>query len=279
MENVTDWLRLWEQLAEAQLGAFERKRKNQDQDKDCWKNKAAHFESLVKKRWANPDSSRQFLASTLKEKPGSTLLDIGAGTGSWSVFLAPYAAEITAMEPSDAMGAILQEKMEAQHIDNIRLVRGSWPDTAVKPHDYVLASHSMYCNMDFEAFIRKMMLTARKTCFLLLRVVFADAIMARAAQRIWGQPFDSPNFQVGYNALLQMNIYPNVLMETGDPWDPWANDSLQEALDEVKNRLGVPDSREHDDFLMSLLADNLKEKDGKFIWPVGNRSALVYWDV
>jgi len=277
MEKVTDWLRLWGQLAETQLRAFDRKRKHRNGD--SWKHKAEQFERMVKKRWAKPDSSRQFLASTLQENPGSTLLDIGAGTGAWSVFLAPYAAEITALEPSDAMGGILKKKLETRHIDNIRLVKGNWPDMDVKPHDYVLASHSMYCNTDFEAFIRKMILSARKTCFLLLRVFFADTIMARAAQRIWGQPFDSPNFQVAYNALLQMNIYPNVLMETGGPWEPWSNDSMEEALNTIKTRLGVYDNNKHDDFLMSLLNDQLKEKDGKFIWPAGNRSALVYWDI
>ncbi|MDD2389996.1 MAG: class I SAM-dependent methyltransferase [Desulfobacterales bacterium] len=277
MEKVTNWLRLWEQLAETQIKAFDRKK--QHRGEDSWKHKAAHFESLVKEKWAKPDSSRQFLASILAENPGSTVLDIGAGTGAWSVFLAPFAAAVTAIEPSDAMGGILKKKLETENIDNIRLVKGSWPDVEVTPHDYVLAAHSMYCNTDFKAFIRKMISSTRKTCFLLLRALFADSIMARATQHIQGQPFDSPNFQVAYNALLQMDIYPNVLMETGAPWTPWASDSQKEALDEIKNRLGVQDTSEHDDFLISLLDVHLKEKDGKYIWPVGNRSALVYWDV
>ncbi len=277
MEKVTNWLKLWEQIAKTQVKAFSRKKEFQDDD--FWKHKARNFESMVEKRWSKPDSSRQFIASILEKNSGSTVLDIGAGTGAWSVYLAPYAKEVTALEPSDAMGGILAEKLETQCIDNIRLVKGSWPEIDISAHDYILASHSMYGETNFTAFIQKMISTARKTCFLVLRVPFADAIMAKAAQWIWDQPYDSPNFQVAYNALLQMGIYPNVLMETGEPWEPWSNDSMEDALEEIKNRFGVHDTKEHDYFFMSLLEGQLTEQDGKFLWPVGNRSALVCWDV
>jgi hypothetical protein len=35
----------------------------------------------------------------------------------------------------------------------------------------------------------------------------------------------------------------------------------------------------HDVFLQDLLRRNLTLKDGKYLWPRGIRSALVYWDV
>lgn len=234
---------------------------------------------MVKKRESKIDSSRAFLVTVLKENPGSTLLDIGAGTGSWSVFLSPYAKAITALEPSDTMRKILEEKIERQDISNVSIVKGAWPDVTVQPHDYVLASHSLYGQIDFKLFIEKMTATAGKICFLVLRASFANAIMAKAAQHIWGQPYDSPNFQIAYNALLQMDIYSNVLMEVGEPWEPWSNNSVEEALGEIKSRLDIVDTNEHDEFLLSLLDGQLTEKDGKWIWPVGNRSVLVYWEV
>ncbi len=277
MEKVTNWLKLWDQLAETQIKAFSRKKEYPDDD--FWKHKAKHFESMVEKRWSKPDSSRQFLVSVLEKNPGSTILDIGAGTGAWSIFLAPYAKEVTALEPSETMASILQEKLKAGNVANVRHVNGSWPEIDIKSHDYILASHSMYGVKDFKAFVQKMTTSANRTCFLILRVLFADTIMAKASQRIWGQPFDSPNFQIAYNALVEMDIYPNVIMETGEPWEPWLNDSLEDALADMKNRLGVHDTDEHDNFFMSLLESKLTEKDGKFVWPVGNRSALVYWDV
>jgi hypothetical protein len=103
--------------------------------------------------------------------------------------------------------------------------------------------------------------------------------MAVAAQKVFGQPYDSPNFQIAYNALLSMDIYPNVVMEAYGTWPSWKHDSLEEALEEVKSRLDLVDSQEHDQFLRDLLESNLDNTNGQVVWPVGNRSALVYWEV
>ncbi|MBW2605263.1 MAG: class I SAM-dependent methyltransferase [Deltaproteobacteria bacterium] len=186
MEKIPNWLKLWAQLSKIQVDAFHRKKEYSEDD--FWEHKARHFDRMVKKRWSNPDSSRQFLQSVLTDHPGSTLLDIGAGTGAWSLFLAPFAKQITALEPSDAMGEILRENMAEQEITNIRLVKGNWPDIDMEPHDYVLGSHSMYGETEFSKFILKMSNNARKTCFLVLRVSFSDALMAKAASHVWGHP-------------------------------------------------------------------------------------------
>ena len=99
--------------------------------------------------------------------------------------------------------------------------------------------------------------------------------------RVWGHPHDSPNFQVGYNALLQMGLFPNVLMEDTGLWDARTNDSMEEALADVKRRLDLWDveDSEHDAFLEDLLRRRLTLQDGRYVWPPGVRSALVYWDV
>ncbi len=277
MEKLTNWLKLWEELSEIQSKSFSRKKVHQDDD--FWKDKAKHFQEMVKRRWSKPDSSRDFIVEALKENPDSTLLDIGAGTGAWSLYLAPYAKGITALEPSEAMAGILKDQLEETGTGNISIVKENWPGIDIKKHDYILASHSMYGEADFTAFINKMNETARKTCFLVIRVLFKDAVMAKASEKIMGQPFDSPNFQVAYNALLDMGIYPSVLMEKGESWEPWTNDSMDDALEDIKNRLDLTDTAAHDDYLLTLLKSELTEKDGKVVWPSGNSSALVYWDV
>ena len=132
---------------------------------------------------------------------------------------------------------------------------------------------------DFSACIAKMNNTARKACFLVLRVPIADAPMAKAAARILGQPYDSTNFQVAYNALLQIDIYPDVIMERGKDWHIWTSNSIEEAMAVIKERLGVTGTKKYDTFLKELLKESLTERDGKYIWPAGVRSALVCWDV
>jgi len=277
MEKPTNWVKLWEDLSKMQDKAFLRKKETREDD--FWKHKAKDFDTMVNKRWEKPDSSRDFLVKQLLDNPGSSLLDIGAGTGKWAVFAAPYASKVTALEPSLAMQDVLREKMEQQRITNINIVTGSWPEGEVAPHDYVLASHSMYGVKDFRAFVEKMILTAKKACILLMRAPFANAVMAVAARKVLGQPYDSPNFQIAYNILLGMDIYPDVVMEAHGTWPGWANDSFEEALGEIKNRLGLSENPEHDAFLADLLNHNLTLEQGKYVWPTGNRSALMYWEV
>lgn len=280
MEKGTDWIRLWRELAETQSKSWKRDG-NQDADRlaDTWRNKARGFHANTKRRWAQPDSSQTFIVNWLQAHPGASVLDIGAGTGAWSMLLAQYARLVTAVDPSPAMIEVLEENLAVEGIGNVQIVRGTWPDVAVEPHDMTLCSHAMYGSPDLPAFVRRMMEVTRRTCFLVLRAPTADGVMAEAAMQVRGQPHDSPNFQVAYNALLQMGILANVLMEDSGFWPPWISDSLEEARGDIKRRLGLDEGSEYDASLAGLLRRRLTYQDGRYVWPPGVRSALVYWNV
>jgi hypothetical protein len=174
---------------------------------------------------------------------------------------------------------VLQHNLVDEGVDNVDIVQGSWPEADVAVHDFTLCSHSLYTIADLPAAVRRIKAVTRRTCFLLLRAPTQDGVMAEAALRIWGQPYDSPNFQVAYNALLQIGIFPQVRMEDSGLWRPWTHDSVEDALADVKRRFGLPEVSEHDDFLLDLLRRRLVQQDGQWVWPRGVRSALVYWDV
>jgi hypothetical protein len=78
---------------------------------------------------------------------------------------------------------------------------------------------------------------------------------------------------------MQMGIFPNVLMEDTGLWDSWCSPSMEEAFAEAKRKLGLSANTEHDAYLHKLLEQNLTCTDGRYFWPRGIRSALVYWDV
>jgi len=278
MDTTTDWLLLWRQIVEEHA----KRREQQETDKnesDDWTERARNFDSGVKERWNKPDSSRSFVISRLREHPGSTLLDIGAGTGAWACLLAPYVKQLTALDPSPAMISVLQENIAEKGIKNINIIQGQWPQATTEKHDFSLCSHAMYGEPDFKEFIERMVDVTRKTCFLLLRVPTPSGLMAELSMRIWGHPHDSPNFHVAYNALLQMSICPNVLMEDTGLWRPWTNDSLEDAVADVKRRFCIEGVRNHDEFIAEKLSHHLTLEDGKYVWPKGVRSALVYWGV
>ncbi len=275
MEPTTDWLLLWRQIVEEHEKSHE---SNSRRKKDVWKGRAARFDKNVKKRWTRPDSSRSFILGRLKANPGATVLDVGAGTGAWTCIMAPEAGRVVAVEPSESMASILEQNVRDLGLNNVDIIREAWPEADTGLCDFSLCSHAMYGCPDFRGFISRMEEVTEKTCFLLMKMPAMDGVMAEAAMRVWGHPYDSPNFQIAYNALMQMGLYPNVLMEDAGEWAPWTHGSIDEALDDVKRRLGLKDDESHDGFLRSLLERRLKLTNGRYVWPRGVRTALIYWD-
>jgi 2-polyprenyl-3-methyl-5-hydroxy-6-metoxy-1,4-benzoquinol methylase len=276
MEKLTDWNSLWRELVE--IKAKSRKHKLETEARgDIWADRAIEYREGVKRRWMRPDSSREFILS--KMDPESTVLDIGAGTGSWSVLLSHRAKYVTAVEPSSSMIRVMNESLAAEGIANVSIVQGSWPDVSVEPHDFSLCSHAMYGYPDLASFIQKMVACTRRMCFLLLRAPSIDGVRAEAARHIWGQPLDSPNFTIAYNVLIQLGIYASVQMENTGLWKPRTSSGMEEAFSDLKRFLGLNEIDGHDDYLRDLLRRRLVWKDGKYVWPKEVRSALVFWEV
>lgn len=268
MEKVTDWARLWRNLVEATA----------EREKSCLA-KVERGARNLNRRWAKADSTRDFIVAQLDANPGATVVDIGAGTGRWSIMLAQHARQITAIDSSSMMIQKMRENLRAENINNVRVVEGQWPHVQIEPHDFSFCSHGMYASADLPAFVRGMIQATRRTCFLLMRATTIDGIMAEAAQHLWGHPYDSPNFQVAYNVLLQMGLVPNVLIANTGLWEPWTSPSLEAALVDIKRRMGLSQFDTHDDFLMDLLHRRLELVEDKYVWTPSVRSVLVYWNV
>lgn len=274
MHTFTDWIALWRELAERRAWKW---KDGDPQQNDHWRSRAQDFETAVRARWEKPDSSRTFLLSQLT--PESTLLDIGAGTGAWAILIAQSICGVTALAPSPAMLARLRANIAASGQTNITVADGSWPESEVETHDFSLCAHAMYGVPDFPTFIQRMNAVTRRTCFMILRAPPPGNLMAEASQYIYGHPYDSPNLTVAYNALLQMCIYPNVLMEQPSDWHSWESYTFEEALAHTKNRLGLSETNEYDSYLTSLLRQRLREQNGRYQFPPLMRSGMLWWNL
>lgn len=265
----TDWAALWRDLVTRQAwGAW-------TGPGDPWEGRAEEYGEREARRWSQRDPIRDFVAARIR--PGSTVLDIGAGTGSWARMLARTASRVTAIDPSPAMRTVMRAGLEVAGTANVDLRPGRWPEVDTEAHDYTLCSHAMYASADFPAFVQRMIEVTHRTCFLVLRVTATDGIMTEAARHVWGHPMGSPNFTIAYNILLQMGLTPNVLMNTR-MWEPTTSTTLDAALATVKGHFRIT-TPEHDRYLTSLLRRRLLPRDGQYTWPAELRSALVYWDV
>ncbi len=275
METIPDWAELWREL----VNLYDHWHADGEVPEDHWKHRARSFSEEIERRWSRPDSSRDFFVSRLNMLPEGTLVDIGAGTGAWSILASRSLASVTAVDRSAGMIEVMRENLEKAGVSNVRVVEGAWPDVDLEPHDFSLCSHAMYGEPDFPRFVRKMIAVTRRTCFILIRAPKADGLMAEFARTVLGHPNDSPNFTIAYNCLLEMGIYANVLIEEDGRWKPWSQDSLEDALADVKRRLGLRVNPQYDAYFARRLQEELAFKDGKYVWPHGVRSALIYWDV
>jgi SAM-dependent methyltransferase len=204
-----------------------------------------------------------------------TIIDIGAGTGRWTIPLAIKAKKVTAIEPSEKMINLLQNNIRSQNKTNIRIVSTTWENAAdIKPHDVAVCAHGIYTSPDFFDYISKMEIMAIKQCYLELRFPPSDGIIGELSKQINGVFHDSPNAIVAYNALYEMGIYPNMMIE--ETICNWKDNSLEDALARAKFHLGL-DGSGYDSMIKNTLSKSLKSIDSKFIWPDGMRSALIWW--
>ncbi|NLE21688.1 MAG: class I SAM-dependent methyltransferase [Actinobacteria bacterium] len=260
---ITDWLALWRELAEAFV------KPDPDANDGLVERYRAHDSG---KSW-RPDELLDFvLAHT---EASDAVLDIGAGTGRWTVPLADKVRRVTALEPAPGMAEMLRANLSEAGAANVVVVDAGWEHAAVGPHDVTVAAHSMYTSPDLAGFVRFMEEHARRACFMELRIPPADGLIGQLSLRIHGHLHDSPNAVIAYNALYALGIDANVLVETDVRYR--VEPTLEEAFERTKSHLRLDTTTEYDDLVLRTLEEGLTRVDDGWRWPDGKRSALLWW--
>jgi len=90
----------------------------------------------------NPDAFERKIAITRRLlTPDSTVLDVGCGTGSLALILAPHVARVHGLDVSPEMMRIARGKAEEQGADNVSFHVGTLPTATFEPEslDVVMA--------------------------------------------------------------------------------------------------------------------------------------------
>lgn len=114
--------------------------------------------------------------------PGTKILDIGAGTGAFSIPLARLASELVAIDPSPYHLEILAEKCIENDIHNVRYLREEWKDVNKEKYadvldrvDYTVSAYSII-DPDIASFIQKMYDVSAKGIFIVYRAGDPDPL-------------------------------------------------------------------------------------------------------
>ncbi len=257
-----DWIELWRELATSHSRSRTHRKETSSVARFLEKGQEAKYDPLVN--------------FVLQEVNGQdTVLDVGAGAGRWSVALAKVAKSVTAVEPADDMVETLRKAVTATGSTNVQIVQDTWEDAIVQVHDIAICAHSIYFSPDFAAFIHKMDHSARKRCYIALRLPPCDGVIGELSLKIHGRRHDSCNAIIGYNVLYSMGIYANVFVE---PYMlRWTDFTLEQAFARAKRRLYLESTDSYDDLIKETLANRLTHTDNIYTWPDGMRSALLWW--
>lgn len=264
----TEWSERWRALASVDLMAGS---EGESRMVDRW---AALARKLDEPGDQRADPVLDFVLERLT--PDMTVLDIGAGVGRWTVPLAARARSVTAVEPVEGMRVALTARLARLGVANVATVSDGWMEADVAPHDVAVAAYSMYTSLDIVAFARKMDASATRFCGMAMRVPAANGVIGELAGHILGDWHDSPNFVVGYNALLEAGMTPNVFVEPAAARH-WTDPSLDDAVARARRHLRLT-GNEHDTYIRATLERRLEPTAEGYRWPDWMRAALVWWE-
>ena len=265
-----DYLQLWRDLA----GRGARR----DASSFSYFDNRGRAESFDTRSRRKNQGRQDSLLETVKRelKPDDTVLDVGAGTGRWSVPLAALVSRVTAVEPASAMSDVLiKNAREAGVVDKVAVVNETWDTAKVGIHDIVVCFHAMYSSPDFSAFVRKMEANARRCCYMGIRHFHIDGVMKELSAKVHGSIHDSPDFVIAYNALYQMGIYANVFMENFR--QTWTDSTIESALARARRHLHLGENTAYDNLVRKTLEQRLVFDEGAYHWPDRMSTALVWW--
>jgi 2-polyprenyl-3-methyl-5-hydroxy-6-metoxy-1,4-benzoquinol methylase len=209
--------------------------------------------------------------------PQTRVLDVGAGTGRFTLALAPQAEHITAIEPNSAMLDFLRQDAYERGLTNISFVQTTWqaaPDNLRA--DFVICSHVLYPIRDIVPFLAKLQKAARQACYIYLRATPIDAITAHLWRNFHGEERRlPPGYIHALDVLYEMGIYANVEIVTLPLSLRYP--SLEVAVLELQEQLILPDDEKTHKKLRALLKGWLVERDGLLMPPAQHVVCAIIW--
>ncbi len=194
-----DWQLLWRQS---------RERKSwKSKDSREWGEKAESFAGRVR------DSA--FVDLFLKHielDQEMTVLDVGCGPGTLAIPIARQVRQVTAIDYSAGMLALVEQQADRQQIANIRALTCAWEDDwsarDIVKHDIAIASRSMNI-ADLKGGLEKLDRHAASRAYVVERI--APSPFDPDAFSAIGRPFSSgPDYIYTVNMLYRLGIHPRI---------------------------------------------------------------------
>ena len=121
-----------------------------------WDRAAARFRADPKRTW-----SEDIAAIASYVQPGDVFMDVGGGSGRYTLPMALHCKEAVCVDPSEGMGREFNASAAEAGITNARFVESAWPADGVTG-DVTLVAHVTYFVPAIRPFIEKLVESTRR---------------------------------------------------------------------------------------------------------------------
>ncbi len=169
------------------------------------------------------------------------MLDIGAGPGTFALLLAGRVREVVALEPASGMAAILEKRIKARRLSNLRVVQRTWQEIEPEEEGWASAFDLVFASMspgvsDPRA-LENMVQASRRFCYLSAWSGSRWGRWGRAREELWPRLFGEqaggyPNdILYPFGLLYALGFRPELRFR-------WVDVELQLACAEAEEELG-----------------------------------------
>lgn len=217
-------------------------------------------------RWVRANNYHQKTLPYLLERvtPGDRVLEIGPGTGAFTLPLADAGADILGLEPSKNMRLSLQEKLQRKGLSNVDLlpvlVEESLEDIRqLGPFCLTMASFSLYNVREIDRVLETLLACSEQILILLGTGVTSPWYLALCSQFAEEKPISAPQLDFLYPLLMEIGILADVKILWSS--QNYFYDDFESMLDWWQTRLKTPASRREE--LGQALEDLSESRNGK----------------
>jgi SAM-dependent methyltransferase len=145
--------------------------------------------------------------------PTTRVLEIGPGSGAFTLVLAPIVKEIVAVESAPSMRAVLNRKLSENDVTNVKIIPRrieEFLQDEKEPFDLALASYSLY-NVESMDIVIDGLVRLTRHFFILMGTGEPLIWRQKLYQRFKGKDrIHPPQFDHFYPILLEMGIFADV---------------------------------------------------------------------
>jgi len=277
MEDI-DWFSLWNNSMDKVFSNFNVKHDSSLSGLDASRD---YDRAVSSDDWA----IGRMMLDMMEYDEGSSILDIGCGPGTLTVPLSSEVKSITAIDPSKKMLSLLKGNLSKENAGKVTTINKAWNQVDVERdlgirHDVVVSSFSIMEN-DLRAALSKFHSASDNLVYIFWNN--RDNDLDRELSLLWEditgkEHVDVPKSDIIYNALLDLDIYPNI--KNFRMQYSFIYDSFKDLVNSFKVMYGcVPTDSVTDKQLIDFLDGWHRHEDEKHYIDFMLYTSMIWWDV